>query len=163
MITPQLLLERDRLQAFHAIFKRYFLVNFPEEARVFESCAENLLVAVLDGGFALFIHLDVEHGEEVRQQLAVRTLDSEVLLVVAHHGDQHFFRQRQILGLEVTKNHSRPLGQMNDGFNQRLVLAPARSGNSARCRIESLANDTAALDHIDHGKGLPQRFGVALR
>ena len=35
----------------------------------------------------------VENGEEMGGELAVGGFDGEVLLMVAHHGDQHFFRE----------------------------------------------------------------------
>src|ERR1035441_5234862 len=49
---------------------------------------------------------------------------------------------------------------MNDGFNQRLVLTPARSGDGAGGRVENFANGLAALGYIDYYKGFAQSFGV---
>jgi len=93
-----------------------------------------------NGGFAFFVDLDVEDGEEVGQQLAVRAFDGEVLLVVSHDGDQHFFRQGQILGLEVAEDDAGPLGEVYDGLDERLVFTPARSGDGACHLVEGLAD-----------------------
>ena len=60
--------------------------------------------------------------------------------MVAHHRDQHFFRQRQKLRIEPAQNHRRKLRQVHHRIEQRLVFPPARPGNRARGRVERLAN-----------------------
>ena len=115
-----------------------------------------------DDRFALSINMRVEHGQEMRGQLAVRALDSKVLLMVAHHRDQHLFGKCKIFRLKITQHDRRPLGEMNHRLDQRLVLAPARTGNRSGRRIEGLANRLPALGHIDEDEGLAQRFSVPL-
>jgi hypothetical protein len=66
-------------------------------------------VAVADDRGRLLRRPGVEHGEKVRGQLAVGAFDGEVLLVVAHDGDQHFFGEIEILGSKsprMTEGHS---------------------------------------------------------
>ena len=109
------------------------------------------------------VHLNIQHGQEMRRQLAVSAFDRKVFLVVAHYRDKHLFRQRQVLGFEVAQHHGRPFGQMNDGFNQRLVFAPSSAGDSARGRVERLANGLPAFGYIDDDIGFAQFFSVTLR
>ena len=138
VVAAQLLLEGDRFEAFDALGERRLLVEVPEEAGVFEAGAENAGVAVADDGAAFVVDLGVEHGQEVRGELAVRVFDREVLLVVAHHGDQHFFRQGEVLGLEVAEDDGGPLGEVDDGLDQRLVFAPAGAGDGAGGGVQGL-------------------------
>ena len=69
----------------------------------------------------------------------------KILLMIAHHRDQHFFRQGQKLRIEPAQNHGRKFRQVHHRIEQRLVFPPPRSGNRARSRIESLANLLLAL------------------
>ena len=98
VVAAQLLLEGDRLEHGHAVLEGELLVGVPEEARVVEAGAQDALIAVADDGFALGVGNGVEHGEKVRREFAVRVLDGEVLLVVAHDGDQDFLGQGEELG-----------------------------------------------------------------
>ncbi len=109
---------------------------------------------------AFVVHLRVEHGQKVRGELAVRAFDGEVFLVVAHHRDQHLFRQGKVLGLEIAQHHGGPLGEMDDSLDERLIFTPARAGNGAGRGVESLADRMPALGHIGDDKCLAQRFGV---
>ena len=84
-----------------------------------------------DDSLALSVDMRVQHCKEVRGQLAVRTLYGKVLLVIAHHRNQNLFGQRQILGIEVAQHNSWPLGEMDDGLDQRGIFAPARAGDGA--------------------------------
>ena len=86
-VAAQVLLEGHDLQHFDAIAQRDLLVGVPEEARVVEAGTQDALVAVANQ--AVGIAVGIEHGEEVRQQVALGVFEREVLLVVAHHGDQH--------------------------------------------------------------------------
>ena len=51
---------------------------------------------------------------------------------------------------------------MGDGFDQRLIFAPARAGNGAGGFIESFANFLAPRGNIDLNKYAAQFFGVVL-
>ena len=90
------------------------------------------------------------------RSLPLRIFDREIFLVIAHHRDQHFFRQRQKLRIEAAQNRRRKFGQVHDRIEQRLVFAPARAGNGPRRGIESLANLMLAFT-------APQNFGRAQR
>ena len=60
------------------------------------------LVAVANDRHACGIDFSIQHGQKMRRQRVLLVFDREVLLVVAHHGDQNFFRQCQVFGLEVS-------------------------------------------------------------
>jgi hypothetical protein len=94
----------------------------------------------------------------VRGQLAVRIFDREILLVVAHDGHQDFFGKLEVGGLEVAEEHVRPLRQVGDGVDQRMVFAPACVGDCARHVVQRLANLVAA--HFDVGQNV---FAFELR
>ena len=108
----------------------------------------------------------------MRQQLAVRIFHRKIFLMVAHHRDQHFFRQRQKLRIEAAENHGRKFRQIHHRVEQRLVFPPARAGNRARRRVERLANLLLALrtaqnlgraQRIDIGRPGPRNRHVAMR
>ena len=88
----------------------------------------------------LRIAVGIQHRQKMRQQLPVGIFDREIFLVIAHHRDQHFFRQRQKLRIEPAQNRRGKLGQIHDRIEQRLIFAPARPGNGARRGVERLAN-----------------------
>ena len=138
-VAAKVFLEGDRLQHLDAVAQRDLLIGVPEEARVVEAGAQHALVAVADQ--AVGIAVGVQHGEEVRQQLAVGVFEREVLLVIAHHRDQHFVGQREKFGIEAAQNDGREFGQVDDGVEQRLVFAPARAGN----RCESAASSALRM------------------
>ena len=89
--------------------------------------------------------------------------DREVLLVVAHHGDQNFFRQRQVFGLEVAEQHGWPLGKVGDLLHQGLVFTPASLGKSAGRGVERLADAMAARGDVGHHKSCLERREVVGR
>ena len=76
----------------------------------------------------------------MRRQLAVCILDGKILLMIAHHRHQHFFRQFQKLRIKISKNDRRKLGEVYHRFQQSLVFAPARPRNLAGRRIQRLAD-----------------------
>ena len=72
------------------------------------------------------------------RQFAVGILHREVLLVVAHHGDEHFFGQFQELRVEVARDGRGALGEVDEGFEQRIVGLDTDA-------CHSLADTVAAL------------------
>ena len=52
-------------------------------------------------GHAFGIDFGIQHRQKMRGKGVLLIFDGEILLVVAHHGDQNFFRQRQEFGLKV--------------------------------------------------------------
>ncbi len=109
---------------------------------------------------AVGIAVGVEDGEEVRRELAVGVFEREVLLVVAHDGDQDFGGQREILGIEAAENYRGTLGQVDNRVEQGLVFAPARAGNRAGGGVEGLADAVLALGGGGGDEVLRQRGGV---
>ncbi len=146
-VAAQILLEGHCLQHFDAIAQRDLLIGVPEEAGIVEAGAQDAFVAVANE--AVGIAVGVEHGEKVRQQLPVGVLDREILLVIAHHGDEHFGGQREEFGIEAAENHRRTLREIDDRVEQRLVFAPARAGNGSRGGIERFADALLAVGGTD--------------
>ncbi len=94
-------MEGHRLEALNPLDQRDLLVGVPEKAGIVEAGAQDALIAVADDRPPFSIHFGIQHGEEMGSERGLRILDSEVFLVVAHHGDQNFFGQRQVFGLET--------------------------------------------------------------
>ena len=69
-----------------------------------------------------------------------RIFEGKILLMITHHGDQNFFGKRQVLFLEAPESNAGPLRKMSDGIDQRMILTPANSGDSAGSCVEGLAN-----------------------
>ena len=76
--------------------------------------------------------------------LPSRPFDREVLLVVAHDGDEDLFGEFEVGGLEAAEEDVGPLGEVGDGVDEGLVLAPACAGDGAGDVVESLADFVAA-------------------
>src|SRR5208337_2678584 len=157
VIISKFFLKSHIFQTINASFERYLLVEVPEEAGVLEACSQDAGIAVADNGLALRVYLGVEHGEEMRGELSAGSFNGEVLLVIAHHGDQNLFGQGQVLRLKITEDHRWPLGEMNDGLDKRFVLAPSGARDGARGRVERLANGLSALGYIDNDFGGAKR------
>ena len=102
VVAAEVLLEGHRLQHRHAIAQRDLLIGLPEKARIVEAGAQHALVAVANE--AVGIAVGVEHGEEMRQQLAVGIFQREVFLVIAHDGDKNFVGEREEFGIEAAQN-----------------------------------------------------------
>ena len=161
VVAAQVFLEGHRLQHLHALAQRDLLIGLPEEARVVEAGAQHALIAMTNE--AVGIAVGVEHGEEMRQQLAVGIFQRKVFLVVAHHGDQNFIGKREKFGIEAAQNDRRKLRQVDDRVEQRLVFAPARAGDRSRRRVERLANALLALGRADDDGASGQRGGIIRR
>src|ERR1019366_46372 len=82
--------------------------------------------------------------------------------MVAHHRDQHFFRQSEKLRIEAAENNGRKFRQIDDGRNQRLVFAPARSGNGASGRVERFADRLLPLGGAQYFRAA-QSFDISAR
>ncbi len=89
----------------------------------------------------------------MRSELAVCVLHGEVLLVIAHDGDEHLFGKLEVRGLESAQQNCRPFGQVRHGIDERLVLAPARAFDLARDSIERLADLLSARFNIGEDEG----------
>ena len=160
VVAAQLLLESDGLEHGHAILKRELLIGVPEEAGVVEAGAQHALIAVAHNGFALGIGNRVEHSKKVRRELSVGILNREVLLVVAHHGDQNFFGQREKFAIEVAEDDRRSFGEIDDGIEQSLIFSPARAGDLTHCGVEGFADLVLALGVAGQHIGGAQLVGI---
>ncbi len=138
------------LEALDTVSQRRLLIEVPEEPGIFKAGTKHAFVAVANDGAAFVIDIGVEHGEEMRSQLAFRGFNGEVLLMIAHDGDEHFFGERKILALEIAQQYGWPLGEVQHRFNQPFVFAPARSGNGASGLVESFADRVTALGNVDN-------------
>ena len=63
------------------------------------------------------------------------------------------------LGIEAAENDGRKFRQIDDGRNQRLVFAPARSGDGASRRVERFADHLLTLGRAKN-LGAAQRFDI---
>ena len=99
---------------------------------------------------ALRIAIGVQHSQKMWRQFAGGIFHREILLVIAHHRDQNFLRQRQKLRIETAQNGRRKLRQIHDRIEQRFIFSPARAGNRACRGIESLSNLVLALTAAQH-------------
>ena len=102
-----------------AVGERAFAVLVEEEQAVLEPGAQHPLVAA--GGQAQVVDAGVVHRHEPRQQAAVRAGHREVLLVLAHRGDQGFLGQLQEFFVEAAADAERLLHQVGDRVEQPLV------------------------------------------
>ena len=118
-IRAQLGLEGDVGEVRDAARERLFLIGLPEEAGVVEAGAQYAFVAAPHEAFG--VGGDIHHRHEARRQLAVAVFHREVFLVVAHHRDQHFFRQRQELRVEAAGDGGGIFGDVDQRFEQRCV------------------------------------------
>ena len=64
--------------------------------------------------------------------------------MVAHHGDQNFFGQFQILRIEAAANRRRELGQVDQRFEQRIDRACTPAPQS---RFDLASRSSARTDH----------------
>jgi uncharacterized protein YbjT (DUF2867 family) len=64
--------------------------------------------------------------------------------VVAHDGDEDFFGELEVGGLEVAEQNVGPLGEVGDGVDEGFVFSPAGSRDFARYLVEGLADLLAA-------------------
>ena len=78
-----------------------FLVGVPEETSIVEAGAQHTFIAMADGPIG--VSICIQDGKKVGRQLALRVLDGEILLVVTHYRNQHFFRQRKIFPIKAAK------------------------------------------------------------
>ena len=157
-VAAQVFLESHGLQHVNAIAQRDFLIGVPEEAGIVEAGAQHAFVAVANQ--AVRISISVEHREKVRRQLSVGVFEREVLLVIAHDGDQNFGGQREKFGIEVAENYRGEFRKVDDGVEQRLVFAPARAWNGARRGIERFADALLAVGGADGDKTLREARDV---
>ena len=82
------------MQHVDAIGERDLLIGLPEETGIIEAGAKHALIAVTDQSVGVAV--GVKYGKEMRSQLSICILQGEIFLVVAHDGDQYFFRKTEI-------------------------------------------------------------------
>ena len=99
----------------------------------------------------------------MRRERMILIFDRKVLLVVPHYGDQNFFRQSQILGLEVAEQHGWPLGEVGHLLHQGLVFSPSSLRKITGCGVECLADAKPARGDIGHDKGCFESREIAGR
>jgi len=144
-VAAELLLEGDRLEHGHAIFQRELLIGVPEETGIVEAGAQNTLIAVAHDGFAFGVCDGVKHGEKVRREFAVSIFNGEILLVVAHDGDEDFLGESKELAVKVSEDDGGSFGEIDDGVEQFLIFAPACAVNFADRGVEGFADFVLAL------------------
>ena len=100
VVTAEIFLEGHRLQHVDALSQADFLVSLPEETGVVEAGAQYPFIAVTNE--TVRIAVGIQHREKMWQQLAAFVFQREVLLVIAHHGHQHFRGKREEFRLEIS-------------------------------------------------------------
>ena len=96
------------------------------------------------------------------QQFPLCIFDGEIFLVVAHHRDQYLFGQIEKLRIEAAEDDGGKFRQVDDGCDERLVFAPARSGDGASRRVERLADHLLTLGRAQNLRAA-QGFDVGAR
>ncbi len=109
-VVAELFLELQMGELLETVGERLAPVGLVEERRVRESRVRDEGVAV--SRVAIGIGLVVDHGEKRIRQLSRLTPDRELLLMDAHHGDEYFFGQRQVLLPKLRAQHARILRQV---------------------------------------------------
>src|SRR5271165_6718988 len=112
---------------------------------------------------AVRITARIEHREKVGQQFVAFIFEREILLMVAHDGDQHLVRQREELGVEAAENDRRKLSEIHNRAEESVVVAPVRARYGSRRSVESLADALLAFGGADHNRAACQLFGVFRR
>src|SRR5204863_6842271 len=100
-----------------------FLIRLPEKLCVGEARAKDALVAGADHPFGVLI--DIDDGQKVRSQLAVLLFHGEILLVVAHDGDQDFVREAQKGGIEIALDDTGIFVEIGHQLSKRGVFVDA--------------------------------------
>ena len=88
------------------------------------------------------------------------SFDREVVLVVAHDGDEDFFGEREVVGVEAAGEDGGPLGHVGHLVDEGVVFAPAGVGKGAADTVEGLADGVAAELDVGHDVGLGEGSGV---
>ncbi len=153
-------LEHHVGQALVETFELLLLVLLEEELGVGQARAHDLLVTGDD--LCRVLGLDVGHGDEARQQLAVRIEQAEILLVVLHGADQRFLRHLEEAFLEGADQRHRPFHQRSD-FIQQCRRHDGRALLGGGQFVDAAADELAALGEIGQHVGAAQVFGVAGR
>ena len=113
VVAAKIFLERYVAQQLDALAESLLLIRPPKKAGIVEAGAQHTFVAVADQ--SIRVGSRVKHRHEVRQQFSIRIFDGEIFLVVAHHRDQHLFRQIEKLGIEAAENNGWKFRQVDDG------------------------------------------------
>src|SRR5262249_40557106 len=123
VIATQVLLEGDVSPRLKSFQQGSLLIALPEKPGIIEASAQHALVTVTNQ--AVGTAVAVEDGKKMREQLSVGVLEGEVFLVIAHHRDPPFLREREKLGIEPPQNRRGELGEIHQGIEKWLVLPPA--------------------------------------
>ncbi|MDT4843052.1 hypothetical protein FQZ97_769700 [compost metagenome] len=133
------------------------LVLLEEELGVGQARAHDFFVAGND--LPRVFRLDISHGDEARQQLAVGIEQAEVFLVVLHGGDQRFLRYLEEAFLERANQRHRPLDQGADFIEQRR-WHDGRALLLGSQLLDTLGDLLATLGEVGDHIGATQVFGV---
>ena len=85
----------ERIETFQ---QGALLIGLPEKASIVEARPQHALIAVPNK--RLRISIGIQHRQKMGQQLTARIFQGKIFLMIAHDGDQHFFRQREELRIE---------------------------------------------------------------
>ena len=116
--------EHHAVQPRHAAGERRLAVLVPEELRIPQPGAQHALVARDDRAGVLGAKIGDDH--EARREPALRVLERQIFLVLAHRGDQHLLRQIHEALLDPAEQRHRPLDQAGELAQEPRVVADAQ-------------------------------------
>ena len=137
--------EDDVIQLFQPVVEIVAQVGMPEEAGIFQAGTQHAFPAVLDQAHVL--GGDVEHGQEVRHEAAVGSLDTEAFLMAFHAGEQHFAGDFQIGRIEVGQQGHGMLGQALH-LVQQAVTPQHLAADGGSLGVPAFHDDLAAVGGI---------------
>ena len=161
-------MEGDPLQEHPPISQRGLAILLPEETGVGQSRPQDPLVAAADRPRP--IALGIGHREEPVHELARSIPEGEVSLVVAHGGDEDLRRQIEVGGIELARDHDRPLHQVRHLLEKLGVPFAGSSGRrgdaspgGAGRALERLRDRPPPLRDICQDAVLTEHFAIGGR
>ena len=110
----------NALQLGKIVGEPTFLVGLPEEARVGEPGSQDPLVPCADKALGVFVGID--DRQKLRRKFSILLFHGEVLLVVAHDGDENLVGQAEERGIELALDDRRMLVEINHQSAQARIL-----------------------------------------
>src|SRR5713101_6031236 len=156
--AAEVFLKRNRLQHLHAAGEWDFLISVPEKTGVIEAGTKHAFIAMANQTAG--VALRVEYGKKVWRQRAASIFHGEIFLMIAHHGDQHFFRQRKKLLVKAAENCCGPLREIDDRFQQLRIFTPAGAGNGAGGSVQGFADAMLTFGRAGHDVRVAKHFNV---
>ena len=118
-VASELRLEGNLREFWKIVGEPTLLICLPKEARVSKARAKDTFMPA--GHNSVSVAIQIDHGEEVRCELAVAASRGKILLMIPHHRDQYLFRKLQMCRVKVAKNRRWVLIEVHDHLRQRWI------------------------------------------